>query len=207
MTLPGGVTMQHQDLLKAVQPALTPLMPLFNLLDAIIAIVNTVKAIPESLGPPPDPTKLVKALSEMAKKVAKLLRLVPQVSLPYTIIGVVDVVLDGLATLRTQLAYLEVQARQVARVTARAAELHDEGLDSVAACAKANLEMEAANLMKGLGAMGTLLGILDIFLGMVGGPKVPDMSALSGKSLEDVVAPLDEVVKALEALRQAVPLP
>lgn len=62
LTLPGGVTMQQQDLIKVIQPALTPLMPVFNILDAVIAVFNTVKAIPESLGPPPDPTKLVSAM-------------------------------------------------------------------------------------------------------------------------------------------------
>ncbi len=133
MTLPGGVTMQQQDLLKVIQPALTPLMPLFNILDALIAVFNTVKAIPESLGPPPDPTKLVSAIVEMTKKVSKLLRLVPQLSLPYTIIGVVDLVLDTLSKLRDQLVFLQVQARQLGRMTQLATELNDPGLAALSA--------------------------------------------------------------------------
>ena len=207
MTLPGGVTMQQQDLLKVIQPALAPLMPVFNLLDAIIAVVNTVKAIPESLGPPPDPTKLVTALAEMAKKVAKLLRLVPQLSLPYTILGVVDLVLDTLSTLRNQLVFLQLQARKLSVMTQRAAELNDAGLAAIAACTRANLEQEAANLAKGMGAVGTLLGILNLFMGMVGGPTAPDLSSMSGKSLDEMVKPLDELVKTLENIRRAIPLP
>lgn len=207
MTLPGGVTMQQQDLLKAIQPALTPLMPVFNILDAVIAVFNTVKAIPESLGPPPDPTKLVKAIVEMTKKVSKLLRLVPQLSLPYTILGVVDLVLDTLSTLRNQLLFLQRQSSQVGAMMQRAAELNDAGLAAVAACARANLEQEAANLGKGLGALGTLLGILNVFLAMVGGPAAPDPSAISGKPLDEMVKPLDELVKTLQQLRSAIPLP
>jgi len=207
MTLPGGVTMQQQDLLKVIQPALTPLMPVFNILDAVIAVFNTVKAIPESLGPPPDPTKLVKAIAEMTKKVSKLLRLVPQLSLPYTILGVVDLVLDTLSTLRNQLVFLQRQSSQVEAMTKRAAELNDAGLAAIAACARANLEQEAANLGKGLGALGTLMGILNIFMGMVGGPTAPDLTSMSGKPLDEMVKPLDELVKTLQQIRSAIPLP
>ncbi len=207
MTLPGGVTMQQQDLLKVIQPALTPLMPVFNILDAVIAVFNTVKAIPESLGPPPDPTKLVSAIVEMTKKVSKLLRLVPQLSLPYTIIGVVDLVLDTLSKLRDQLVFLQVQARQLGRMTQLAAELNDAGLAAIAACTRANIEQEATNLGKGLGALGTLLGILDIFMAMVGGPKAPDLSAMAGKPLDDAVKPLDDLVRTLQQLRSAIPVP
>jgi hypothetical protein len=182
-------------------------MPVFNILDAVIAVFNTVKAIPGSLGPPPDPTKLVSAIAQMTKKVSKLLRLVPQLSLPYTIIGVVDLVLDTLSKLRDQLIFLQVQARQVGRMTQLAAALNDEGLAAVAACARANIEQEAANLAKGLGALGTLLGILDIFMAMVGGPKAPDLSGMSGKPLEEAVKPLDDLVKTLQQLRSAIPVP
>lgn len=207
MTLPGGVTMQQQELIKVIQPALTPLMPVFNILDALIAIFNTVKAIPESLGPPPDPTKLVNAIVEMTKKVSKLLRLVPQLSLPYTIIGVVDVILDTLGRLRDQLVFLAQSAERLASLTQRAEELNDPGLAAVAACARANIEQEAANLCKGLGAVGTLLGILSIFTSMIGGPKVPDVSSLSGKPLAEAAKPLDELVKTLHQLRSSIPVP
>lgn len=190
MTLPGGITMQQQDLLKVIQPALTPLMPVFNILDAVIAVFNTVKAI-----------------VEITKKVSKLLRLVPQLSLPYTILGVVDLVLDTLATLRNQLLFLQRQSSQVGAMTQRAAELNDAGLAEIAACAGANLEQEAANLGKWLSALGTLMCILNIFLGIVGGPAAPDPSAISGKPLDEMVKPIDELVKTLQQIRSAIPLP
>jgi hypothetical protein len=92
-------------------------------------------------------------------------------------------------------------------MTQRAAELNDAGLAAIAACTRANLEQEAANLAKGMGAVGTLLGILNLFMGMVGGPTAPDLSSMSGKSLDEMVKPLDELVKTLQQIRQAIPLP
>ena len=58
ITLPGGVSIQQFNLMEAIQPALTPLMPVFDIIDTVVAVFNCVKAIPDSLGPPPDPTAL-----------------------------------------------------------------------------------------------------------------------------------------------------
>ena len=87
ITLPGGVSIQQFNLMEAIQPALTPLMPVFDIIDTVVAVFNCVKAIPDSLGPPPDPTALAACIPELAEKVSKLLKLIPQLSLPYTIIG------------------------------------------------------------------------------------------------------------------------
>ena len=90
ITLPGGVSIQQFNLMEAIQPALTPLMPVFDIIDTVVAVFNCVKAIPDSLGPPPDPTALAACIPELAEKVSKLLKLIPQLSLPYTIIGIID---------------------------------------------------------------------------------------------------------------------
>ena len=82
ITLPGGVTIEQINLAQAIQPALTPLVPFFDVIDAIVAVFNCVKAIPDTLGPPPDPTALAVCIPELGEKVAKLLRLLPQLSLP-----------------------------------------------------------------------------------------------------------------------------
>ena len=89
ITLPGGVSIQQFNLMEAIQPALTPLMPVFDIIDTVVAVFNCVKAIPDSLGPPPDPTALAACIPELAEKVSKLLKLIPQLSLPSTIIGII----------------------------------------------------------------------------------------------------------------------
>ena len=89
----------------------------------------------------------------------------------------------------------------------RAHELGDAQLLEIVACARANIEQEAANLGKRLGALGTLVGILNLFTSMVGAPEVPDLSSLSGEGLDAVVEPLDALVDVFTAVRSAVPLP
>lgn len=207
ITLPGGVTMESINLMEQIQPALTPLVPLFDIIDTVVAVFNCVKAIPDTLGPPPDPTVLAACIPELAEKVSKLLKLIPQLSLPYTIIGIIDLVIDTLRQARTQLLHLQVQMQQILGAIDRATDLDDAGLMAITSCAQANVAQEAANVGKSLAALGKLIGLLNLFLGMVGGPEVPDLSDLAGTPLDEAIPPIDAIIETLQGVRDAVPVP
>ncbi len=207
ITLPGGVTMEHINLMEVIQPALTPLVPLFNIIDTVVAVFNCIKAIPDTLGPPPDPTAIAACIPELAEKVNALLRLIPQLSLPYTIIGIIDLVIDTLRQARSQLLHLQQQIVQILGAIDRATELEDAGLMAITSCAQANVAQEAANVGKSLASLGKLIGLLNLFLGMVGGPEVPDLSDLAGRPLDDAIAPIDAIIETLQGVRDAVPVP
>lgn len=207
LTLPGGPSIEHVDLLQVVQPALTPLMPIFNIIDAVVAAFECIKAIPQTIGPPPDPTALATAIPELAQKVGKLLGLIPQLSLPLTVVGLIDLILDTLRKTRDQLEHLQKRLESVSAATSLAIELGDPGLLDIALCAEANVAQEAANIGKALGSIGQLIALMNIFLGMIGGPEIPDLSELSGKPLEQVLEPLDAIVGVLESARAVVPVP
>ena len=207
ITLPGGVSMESINLMEQIQPALTPLMPLFDIIDTVVAVFNCVKAIPDSLGPPPDPTVLVACIPELAEKVAKLLKLIPQLSLPYTIIGIIDLIIDTLRQARSLLLHLQAQMQQILGAIDRATDLEDAGLMAITSCAQANVAQEAANGGKSLAALGKLIGLLNIFLELVGAPTVPDLSNLAGSPLDEVVPPLDAIVDQLSQVRDMVPVP
>jgi hypothetical protein len=207
LTLPGGVTIEHINLMQIIQPALTPLVPLFDIIDTIVAIFNCVKAIPDSLGPPPDPTVLAACLPDLAEKVSKLLKLIPQLSLPLLIVRLIDLVIDTLRQARSELMHLQQQVQQILGVIDRATNLDDAGLMAIAQCAQANVAQEAANVGKSLAALGKLIGLINLFLGMVGGPTIPDLSNLAGRPLDDVIPPIDAIIEALQTARSAVPVP
>lgn len=207
ITLPGGVTMESINLMEQIQPALTPLVPLFDIIDTVVAVFNCIKAIPDTLGPPPDPTVLAACIPELAEKVNALLKLIPQLSLPYTIIGVIDLVIDTLRQARTQLLHLQAQMQQILGAIDRATDLDDAGLMAITSCAEANVAQEAANVGKSLAAMGKLIGLLNLFLGMIGAPEVPDLSDLAGTPLDEAIEPIDAIIESLQTVRDAVPLP
>ena len=89
----------------------------------------------------------------------------------------------------------------------RATELGDAGLMAITSCAQANVAQEAANVGKSLASLGKLIGILNIFLGVIGAPEVPDLSNLAGRPLDEVVPPIDDIIKLLQSVRSAVPVP
>ena len=190
-----------------IQPALTPLVPIFDIIDTVVAVFNCIKAIPDTLGPPPDPTAIAACLPDLAEKVAKLLKLIPQLSIPLTIIGLIDLMIDTLLRARSEIMHLQQQMQQILGVIDRATNLDDAGLMAIAQCAQANVAQEAANVGKSLAALGKLIGLINLFMGMVGGPEIPDLSNLAGRPLDDVVPPLNAIVDALKTARDAVPVP
>jgi len=207
LTLPGGVTMEHIRLMEVIQPALTPLVPLFNIIDSVVAVFNCIKAIPDALGPPPDPTAIAACIPELAEKVNELLRLMPQLSLPYTISGIIDLVIDALRHARSELLQLQQRMVQIIGAADRATELEDAGLMGITSCAQANVAQEAANVGKSLASLGKLIGLLNLFLGMVGGPEVPDLGDLADRPLDEALAPIDAIIETLQSVRSAVPVP
>lgn len=205
LTLPGGIEVEDINLMKSIQPMLTPLVPFFDLIDTIVALFNCVKAIPDALGPPPDPTVLATCLPDLAKKLNKLLNMLPQVALPRLVVRLITLAIETLRTVRSQLMHLQAQMLQILGTIDRAKDLDDAGLMAIAVCAQANVAQEAANVGKSLAALGKLLGLINLFLGLIGGPELPDLSNLAGRPLDDVIPPLDELIKALEAVRGLVP--
>jgi hypothetical protein len=204
--LPGGIEIEDVNLMKMLQPALTPLVPLFDIIDTIVAIFNCIKAIPDMLGPPPDPTVLTACLPDLAKKLNKLLNMLPQVALPRLVKRCLKLAVETLRTVRSQLMHLQAQMLQILGTIDRAKKLKDAGLMAIAQCAQANVATEAANVGKSLAALGKLLGLINLFMGLIGGPKVPDLSKLAGRPLDDTLPPLNELIKVLSAAEAAIPV-
>ena len=207
LDLPGGVAIQQFNLMQAIQPALTPLVPIFDIVDTVVAVFNCIKAIPDTLGPPPDPTAIAVCIPELAQKVAKLVRLIPQVTLPYTIRGILRLVIDTLRQARSQLEHLQQQMAQILGAVDRATKLGDSGLMAITSCAQANVAQEAANVGKSLASLGKLIGLVNLFLGMVGAETVPNLSHLAGRPLDEVIAPIDELITTMQHAHDAIPLP
>jgi hypothetical protein len=207
ITLPGGIAMRHIELADLIQPALAPLVPIFNIVDCIAALYACAKAVVDALGPPPDPTKLAACVPELAEKVSKLLGLVPVLSLPLLIVGLIDLLIAVLSDVRAQLIHLQVEIEQATRIIERARELNDPNLEKIWGCVRESVGQEAANLGKQLASLGKLIGLINVFMGLIGGPEVPDFAALENQSLDKAIAPIDVMVSTLQSIRAQVPVP
>jgi len=204
LIMPGGITIERVNLMEVLHALLAPLMPIFKIIDIIAAIINCLQAVPQILT---DPMAIGECLQELAEKLGQILRMLPQLSIPYLIIGLIDILIDMLKTVRRELRYLQQQMEQIARVIDRASELNDHNLNSIGVCAQSNVQQEAMNTLQMLASLGRLIGIINMFSKMVGGPEIPDFSDLAGTPLDLIIEPLDLIVEVLETARAAVPLP
>lgn len=206
---PGGNIPSEGELTSAllaqVNTALTPLMPFFDILDVFTAMINCIKAVEQCLGPPPDPTKLVQCFPALASAMEKLLELIPQLSVPVLIGDLLDVLIAYLSGMRQQLGTFANKQAAIAAAATRAVELRSAPLSALVDCATDDLNVAIANLSQQGTAMGRLIGIANVLLGVAGLEPIPtDVASISG-DLKSAIAPLDDAIKTLQTARAAFP--
>lgn len=204
--LPGSIEFQDPDLLRLLQPALAPLVPLFNILEAVVAIKNCIEAIPAALGPPPDPRPIIDCIPTLAEKIQKLLGLLPQVSVPTLVANIIDCIISELRKLRSFIAGLQAQLQRIATIIDKAAELEDPNLQLIAACANERLASTLDDKMKALIVLGRLLGLIKLFMEIAGLPadKVPTFESIATAPLAEVLEPIDAMLDILITIRRTV---
>lgn len=200
---PGAIL---RSLFAELNSALSPLAPFFIVLDVIAAMVNCIKAIPDCLGPPPNPEKLIKCLPDLLKKLAALLELLPQLSIPVLVHDLIDVVIVGLMALRNELAAMITQAQRIAAAATRAADTGNIQLNLAVNCANGNLSALFANKQIGMQPLNRLIGIINFLLGLAQLPTIPSLDDI--ETLDDtVLVGLDKTIQILEAAKAAIPIP
>jgi hypothetical protein len=202
-----GFDVQGVDLLDQLQPMLAPLMPFFNIIDTIVALFNCVKAIPDSLGPPPDPTAIAACIPELSKALSKLLAMNPMMVLPGMLKGICGVIIQTLSEARNEYGALASQLEYIASAIDRASNLNDSGLMAVIACAQGNAEQQSANIAKALASLGRLIGIINMLFAIIGLPEVPLLDGLVGVPLSEIIAPLDALIEVFVVVRNSIPVP
>ena len=202
--LPGGVDFADVDLLSMIQPALAPLVPLFNIVETLVAVKACVEAATEM----PDPTALIGCIPGLSAAIAKLLALLPQVSVPRLLADLIDCIIRELEKLNRFVLGLLGEIARIAAILERAAELDDPNLNAFAVCATGRVGAQYDDAFKALVVLGRLLGVIRGFLELIGmdDSLVPDFEALSSASIEEVQEPLDSAIESLRTLRGLLPL-
>jgi len=224
--LPGGVSLRAQlpagtfpnlpdivgSIMGQMNAALTPLMPIFRILDVVIALVEFSKAIPDALGPPPDPTSVIKKLKKLLKAFAHLAALFPPLSIPVMIVTACKVVVAALTALVDQIEHsLTVQASlDLARGKAGTLALDPLLLEGAAAlelsidCAQANLDLQLSVGMSGMGPLNKILDLLSLFMGLIGLPEFLKIDV--GTDPSAMLAPLRAGIEALNIVCGSIPV-
>lgn len=191
--------------------ALAPIQPLFIILDALTAVAKLSMAVPDALGPPPDPSKLIDAVADVVVKVGKLALIVPQLSIPITIKKVLLNINTLLIAVKVELHSLIDVLAELDATEARALELELEfpeiaaNLRASIGCATEQADMQVGGLGTGLKPLKFLFQSINMLLDTAEIPKedgtrLPDLEDLGGGG----AAAIQPFLDALDVITQAV---
>jgi hypothetical protein len=201
--VPGPMELSKQ-LLAQANAALAPLGPVFNLIDVALALFNAVKAIPDAISHL-DPSKITDALPDLTNKAARIAAIVPQLSVPIMIRGLVDALLAFLGGLAGQLRAIIDQQVRIQKAENRAAELGNAQLQVVADCSKHHVSAQLQSLAESVAPVNRLIALINVFAQLVGLGPLPDLSNL-GTDAAAALRTLDDAVKALQEIHAAIPV-
>lgn len=217
VTFPGGASLDAElpdvgvpdpmelskQLLAQANAALAPLGPVFNLIDVALALFNAVKAIPDAISHL-DPSKITDALPDLANKAARIAAIVPQLSVPLMILGLIDALLAFLGGLSGQLRAIIDQQARIQKAENRAAELGNAQLQAVADCSKHQVSAQLQSLAESVAPVNRLISLINVFAQLAGLGPLPDLSDL-GTDAAAALQGLDDTVKALQEIRATIP--
>ncbi len=217
LTFPGGAALAAQlpdigiadpmqlskQLMAQANAALAPLVPVFNLVDVALALFNAVKAIPDAITSL-DPREITEALPELTRKAGKLLAIVPQLSVPLMIVGLIDMLLAFLSGLAGQLRAIIDQQIRIQRAENRATELGNAQLQAVADCSKGHVDAQLLSLAESVAPVNRLIALINVFTQLAGLGPLPDLSKL-GTDAAAALRELADTVRALQEIRAAIP--
>lgn len=205
--MPGGLELAAPNVLELVGPALTPLAPLFAIMEAVVAVKKCIDGAVDAISAL-DPGPLIECVPGLARLVDKLLSLLPQRSIPQMAVDLIDCALKILLNLRSVLLALQAQLERIGRTLTRAAELDDDYLNTLAICASDRLADTLSDEMKGLIVLGRIIGIVVLLLDLAGVEvDLPDFEEVAGAPLDEIIDPIDALIEALQGVRDLIPLP
>lgn len=196
------------DLMPKVQIGLSALAPVMCIIDVALALIDFAKAVPDSLGPPPDPTALAEALIDLIEKSACLLPLIPQLSICPLIKALLDLIINCLINIREQLVNIVSLKVSVDNGNARSASLGGVALlDAYLDCSSQNIDLLTAALSGSTESMQKLLDVTVNPLMELAGLDPIEFAALdfSAGAPDEVIAALDDTIAALFLVRDALP--
>lgn len=194
-----------KGLFAQLNSALTPLTPFFSLLDLVLTIVNCVKGIPQGPGELPPFKTLIGCIPGLIEKAAKLLALIPPLSIPFTILGFIDATLTLLQGFVLQLTAMVEKLDQILEAETRATALGSSALSLIVDCANADVDAQMANLNEGLKPLSLIFGLINTFIALVGLNPIPNLADL-GVNPVDALEPLQTFIATLTAIRRAIPV-
>jgi len=198
------------DFLGQLGPAMTPLIPLFNILETVLKIFKCLEAIPDAITSL-DPSELLTCVPELAALIDQLLKMVPQLSIPKMVIALIRNVARLIRGIAADLRHLERELLRIAEQIDRAADLNDVKMNGFLVCSQKTVEDTALSFAEALKGIGRIVLLINIFIGLFGGEEIPCFGTLIednlGEGFDVIIDLLLTLAEVLESIADAIPDP
>lgn len=194
---------QMLALLGQLNSALAPLQPIFNIIDAVVAVYNCIEAISTL-----DPTEILNCIPDLAEKIQKLLMLLPQFALPFTILDIIDTLISLLEGYHHQLSSMSDYIDRILAAELAAAEPGNISIGLFVSCANADVDAFFKSLNESTKPVNRLIGLVNFFLDLIGVPFcIPPLGAFEAPFLDEILALLQQLIDLLRLLRGLIQIP
>ncbi len=198
------------DFFSQIGPAMAPLAPFFSLLDTVLAIYRCVSAIPDVITSL-DPSELLNCMPALAELIDKILKLIPQLSIPKMIIAMIRNLAFLIRAVAADLEYIKSTLQRIADMIDRAADLNDVKMNGFLVCAQDTVEGSVLSTAEALKGIGRIILLINIFIGLFGGEEIPCFGELFSDHLADgldvIIDLLLVLANVLDMIADSIPDP
>jgi len=187
------------DLIARANAALLPLVPLFDIIDAILGLEALFDAI-KSLSA----YQIKEQLEKWLTLLATLKGGIPPLSIPAFLKDSVYVLILFLTALRADLEAIIESKSTIDLGGARATVLGSADLQSVITCSQANLDLELSLLVKSNAEpLARFIGLVNFFARLAKLPEIPAIEIDGDATV--ALSNIDDAIASLQALHDSLP--
>jgi len=191
-----------RSMLAQASAAMAPLQPIFDIIGAIAAVLNCIQAIPDTIGPPPNPTALAECIPNLVEKVEKLLALLPQVSIPLMIVGLLDTLILMLSAVIAELRSVIYLLERISRARGVPA----LGLLAIIDCGERTAAGQMSNIESLIASINPVIELVNALGGLAGMEPIPSFEGGLGDDPQAAIEPLEDIRNFLVSFRNSIPV-
>jgi hypothetical protein len=197
---PLEVPMQYMSQLG---PATAFLQPFMNVIDAVLAVFKCFEGVID-FATSFNPTTLIECIPNLIEKINALLSMIPQLSVPRMVIAIIRALIGILNGIAYELEYIIYRMYVISAEIDRAADLNDVNKSGYLVCAQTTMNESLSAMALSLKAIGRIILIVNIFMGLFGGPEIPCFGEILDGAGVDELQDIIEVIRGLARLLQQI---
>lgn len=188
-----------------INSALAPILPLLDIVDAVTSMTKCIQAVPAALVEL-DPTKLIECAPRMIEAVAKVANLIPPLSLPATLKGIIDTLIVALEGVKQDLEGAKLQLDRLLEAGTASQLPGNSPLIAIVLCARSFYDAVMQHTANTAAPLNRIIGLVNLLLSLIppGNIVVPCVGGLDGAP-QPIINLLEKFIQTLKVIKSLLP--